>query len=37
VPASKIPPALEHVEQNAAAIRSRISTDDYKAVSRRFG
>jgi len=27
---------LEHVEQNAAAIRSRISGDDYRALSRRF-
>ncbi len=27
---------LEHVEQNAAAIGTRISGDDYRALSRRF-
>jgi hypothetical protein len=27
---------LEHVNQNAAPIRERISGDDYKAVSRKF-
>jgi diketogulonate reductase-like aldo/keto reductase len=27
---------LEHVNQNAAPIRERISGDDYKTVSRKF-
>ena len=27
---------LEHVNQNAAPIRERISGDDYKAFSRKF-
>jgi diketogulonate reductase-like aldo/keto reductase len=28
--------SLEHVEQNTAAIRTRISGDEYRAVSMRF-